>query len=203
MPRPSLLTISMCFVVLCFVLGSLPIAEALAKQPDHTKKRLEAGEIIVKTTPVRGSSFPRIKAFGVIEASPAEVWKRISACAVLARTMLFVEKTRTLSKRGATERCEMTVSLPLGMGRLRAVADAINKVVPDKKYERSWTFVEGDYTAYAGQWTLVPWGNDARRTLAVYEQHVAASLPIPDGMQRAGQLRNVPEIIQKLRGHVN
>lgn len=178
---------------------SAPLGLAAGPTADTTRARLEAGEVIVKTTKVRGSEAPRYRVFAVIAATPARVWAQLSECSALARSMLLVTASRRVARKGNTERCAMQVELPMGLGSLDSITEAVNTVIPGERWHREWRLVEGDYEANSGSWTLVPWNEDGTRTLAVYEQHVFAKMVLPASVQRAGQKQRLPEILRKLR----
>ncbi len=191
-------------VVAALAVGSMGEAGSVAAAAgpggdDATRARLDAGEVIIKSSKVKGSELPRFRAFAVIAAAPARVWEQLSDCSVLKRSMLLVTASRQVARKGNTQRCAMEVELPLGLGSLSSITEAVNTVIPGRKWRRTWRLIEGDYEANSGSWTLVPWDKDGSRTLAVYEQHVVAKLVVPSSMQRAGQKKRLPEILQKLR----
>jgi hypothetical protein len=173
---------------------------ALAKA---TKKaRLDAGEILISSKKVPGSEQPRATVMAVIDAPPIKVWNIISKCADYSRTMVRVEASKLVWKRGDVHRCRVTLDLPFPLSTLTATTDAVHTVVPGKKWVRSWTLVEGDFERNSGSWTLAPFDSASKRTLVIYKVHVVPKLPIPDGIRRAVQRKTLPNMIEHLRKQV-
>jgi hypothetical protein len=166
------------------------------------KARLAAGEILVSTQKVPGSEQPRATVMAVIDAPPLKVWNIVSKCADYTRTMVRVSESRLLWKKGNVHRCRVTVDLPFPLSNLTATTDAVHKVVPGKKWQRSWTLVEGDYERNSGSWTLAPFDAGATRTFVIYKVHAVPNLPIPDGIRRAAQRKTLPSLIEHLRKQV-
>jgi len=166
------------------------------------KARLGSGEILVSATKVKGSPQPQATVMGVIDAPPEKVWAIISNCADYKRTMIRVSESKQLWKKGNVHRCRVTVDLPFPLSTLTATTDAVHKVVPGKKWQRSWSLVEGDFERNTGSWTLAPFDADSKRTLVIYKAHAVPNLPIPDGIRRAAQRKTLPNIIENLRKQV-
>jgi hypothetical protein len=161
---------------------------------DATKARLRQGEIIVKTSPVKGSKFPRVMAMALIDVAPATLWEVIGDCNTYKENL----PNKLLERRGPNvERCLVVVSIPL-LPDLSAVTDSVEVVVPDERYTREWKLVKGDYHTNVGKWTLVPFESPTR-TLAVYETHVEPKMEVPARVQEMGIRNALPGLFKKLR----
>lgn len=177
-------------------LGALT-APAGAKQ--DTKSRLAAGEIIVTSKPVPGSSVPWNQVMGVVDAPGAAIWKVIERCADYKKTMIRTAASEEIWRKGGKVRCRVTVDMPFPLSDLTATTDAVHTILPGKKWKRAWSLVEGDYKSNKGSWTLVPFGADGGRTLVAYEVHADPNVPIPEGILRAAQKKTLPRLIEHLR----
>jgi len=190
------------FVVIASLVCSLFLPATSADAASGKKARLGAGEILVSSKKVPGSEQPRATVMGVIDAPPEKVWGIISKCADYKRTMVRVSESRQLWKKGNVHRCRVTVDLPFPLSTLTATTDAVHKVVPGKKWQRTWSLVEGDFERNSGSWTLAPFDSASQRTLVIYKVHAVPNLPIPDGIRRAAQRKTLPGIIENLRKQV-
>lgn len=169
---------------------------------DSTKDRLGAGEIIVKTSEVKGTSTPKLRAMAVVDAAPEKIWPIIDKCADYPKTMVRIAAAEELSRKGKTVRCRVTVDMPFPLGDLTAVTEATHTVKPGELWERKWKLVEGDYRLNSGSWRLVPFDDAKTRTLVVYEVHAEPNISIPDGIKKAAQQKSIPELMENLRAQV-
>ena len=185
--------------VLLSVFACLLFAEpAFGSTRDATKSRLRRGEIIVKTTDVKGSKYPKILAMAVIDVAPAKLWEVIGDCNAYKGNLPAIVEAKFIKRlKGNRERCKVVVSVPL-LPNLVAVTDAVETVRPDKKYVRAWTLVRGDYRHNSGKWTLVPF-ESPQRTLAVYETYVIPKMKVPPKIQRMAIRNALPGLFKKLR----
>ncbi|MCA9571784.1 MAG: hypothetical protein KC656_28295 [Myxococcales bacterium] len=179
-------------------LAAEPASPAADEKAD-TRARLDGGEIIVQTTPVEGSGVPKIKAMGVVDAPPAAIWAVIERCGDYKKTMIRTAESVELSRKGNVVRCRVTIELPFPLKNLTATTDAIHTVVPGKKWQRRWTLVEGDYVRNSGSWTLLPFDDEGKRTLVIYEVNAEPKIAIPDSIQRAAQKKSLPNLFEHLR----
>jgi len=164
---------------------------------------LAADGIKVWAESVAGSDVP----FSIVEASidaPASVvWSIVSTCNDYAKTMPNIAKSKELSREGDpsssfTTVCEVTADLPFPIGDLTSVSRAKHSVELDKRYERRWTMLSGDYDYNEGSWTIVALSPTTSK--ATYKLRVRPKLPVPDKMLESFQSGTMPKIIEKLRG---
>jgi ribosome-associated toxin RatA of RatAB toxin-antitoxin module len=172
---------------------SLPAAAA------SVKERLSQGEIIVKSQSVPGSDTPKLTVTAVIESAPQAVWHIVDRCADYKKTMIRTVESEELSRKGTKVRCRVTVDLPFPLSDITAITEATHTVVPDKKYMRVWQLEKGDYHRNSGSWTLVPFDKTGLRTLVVYRVHAEPKIPIPSSIQKLGQKRSLPRLMENLR----
>ena len=178
----------------------------MAALESKTRQRLDRGEGIIETEPVDGSPLPRVTVLAVIEAAPERVWRVIDAVRDYGRTMGGVKSASELS-RDATEdgeriRARVTVKMPFPLKDLTSVTDALHSVVPGERYRRAWDFVEGDYDANSGSWTLTPFEGDPARTLVTYDLHAVPHIRIPSSLYGLAQKKVIPRLIDHLRRQV-
>jgi len=196
----------------------------------RTHERLARGEVVISTEVVQGSPLPRVRVLAVIEAPPARVWQVIDRVADYRRTMGGVKQSTEISREpveggaggtgtcvrsgGASLECgaerakcervraRITVKLPFPLQDLTSVTEAVHTVDPDRRYERRWQLVEGDYHENQGGWVLEPFAADDRRTLVRYTLHAVPTIRIPAALQGMAQKKVIPRLIEHLRRQV-
>ncbi len=195
-------TVSACAVALVGVLSTTAAVRASEPSADEKadpRARLDAGEIIIKSSKVAGSGVPRIKAMGVVDAAPEAIWAVVERCADYKKTMIRTAESEELSRTGNIVRCRVTIELPFPLKNLTATTDAIHTVTPGKKWQRRWSLVEGDYKRNSGSWTLIPFDDAGKRTLVIYEVHAEPNVALPDSIQRLAQKKSLPDLFKHLR----
>ena len=161
--------------------------------------RLDAGEVIIDTIPVKGSDMPKLQATAYIKASPDKLWALISECNNYTKTMKGLKFAKELSRKNGKIRCKTIADLPWPLSDLTAVTEAKHDVQPGKFYRRSWKLVSGDFTANTGSWTLTP---RKEGTLAVYNIHVEPTTSMPDNVISSVQEGALPDLFDHLRAQV-
>lgn len=184
------------------LMQSLPASVAEAGKSGKTKERLATGEVIVTTKQVAGSTVAAVTAMAVINATPARVWAVVENCNDYSKTMIRTLESKELWRKGNKVRCKVTIDMPFPLSDLTATTDAIHTVKAGKKYKRAWSLVTGDYAHNSGSWTLVPFDDTGKTTLAIYKVHAVPNVPIPEGIQRAAQRKSLPNLMENLRKQV-
>ncbi len=177
---------------------ALVATSAWAGERDKTKSRLRRGEIIVKTSPVKGSKYPKILAMALIDVPPSSLWEIIGNCDLYKDNLPNVVEAKLIKMvKKNVERCKVVVSVPL-LPNLTAITDTKVKVVPNTSYIREWKLVKGDYKRNVGKWTIVPF-ESPDRTLAVYETHVVPKMDVPPKIQKMALRNALPGLFKLLR----
>ncbi|MEZ4268202.1 MAG: SRPBCC family protein [Myxococcota bacterium] len=200
--RSIAVTVSTCAIALLAVLPATTVARAAEPASDEksdSRARLDAGEIIIKTSKVEGSGVPRVKAMGVVDAAPEAIWAVVERCADYKKTMIRTADSEEVSRKGNVVRCRVTIELPFPLKNLTATTDAIHTVVAGKKWQRRWSLVDGDYKRNTGSWTLIPFDDSGKRTLVIYEVHAEPNVALPDSIQRLAQKKSLPDLFEHLR----
>jgi len=170
------------------------------------RQRLDHGEVVIDTEAVDGSPLPRVVVLAVIEASPARVWRIIDQVSEYHRTMGGVKSSTEISRgpvqEGEQVRARITVKMPFPLRDLTSVTDAVHTVEPDRRYERRWRLVEGDYRENRGGWVLTPFDDDSARTLVSYTLHAVPNIRIPAALHGVAQRKIIPRLIDHLRRQV-
>jgi len=136
-----------CCVFLAFCLPGLVCAQ---------DARLAKGEVVIKTTEIKGEDIPKVVAKAVIKAPMEKVWALIEKCENYEKTMLNLKSAKELSRKGNAVRCATVIDLPWPMSDLTAVTDAVHTIKPGQSYQRSWKLVKGDFDFNNGSWKLTP-----------------------------------------------
>jgi len=192
MSRPVVLAAAALAVALL-----VPASTTAKSERDKTKSKLRRGEVIVKTSAMKGSKYPKVLAMGLIDVPPSKLWDVIGDCNKYKGNLPNIVEAKLLKRSKGKERCKVVVSIPL-LPNLTAVTDAVETVVPDQKYVREWKLVKGDYKANVGKWTLMPF-EGPNKTLAVYETHVAPKMEVPPNIQRMAIRNSLPGMYKLLR----
>lgn len=192
------------FVVFsCALWSAVVLAQPVEgpKLSDDEKKKLEAGGVIHherKPTDDKGVSG---EAFAVIDAPTSEVWPIVRDC---EHYSLFLPNTKSSSRKteGEDTICFDEISLPFPFANLRADTKSVSRESPAGHYRREWSFVRGTYKRNRGSWTVVPWGSDGQKSLAVYEIDSDPSIALPAFILRAAQSGSLPKVFVGLRKRV-
>ena len=176
-----------------------PSAQA---EDDSVKARLSRGEIITAQEQVEGSEVPAATVKAVVEAPPQTVWRIVSDCGRYRETMPRIAASKELSRDGQTVTCEVTADLPFPLKDLTSTTRAVHEVVPNERYSRTWSLVEGDYDENRGSWVLTPFDGDVTRTLVSYRVQAKPKIAIPQSVARSFQTRALPDVVKRLRAAV-
>ncbi|MEN9799752.1 MAG: hypothetical protein RL653_3449 [Pseudomonadota bacterium] len=175
------------------LLPTLALAE-----PSH-EDRLHAGEIFVTSEKVAGTDMPLSQLEGVVEAPPEAVWAIVSACGNYAKHFQRILASEELTREGNVVTCKVTTDMPFPLSDLTSINRAVHTVEPGKRWKREWKLVEGDYEFNQGSWELTPFRGDPKRTLARYRLHAQPKVGLPQGIIRAAQGGNLPNVMNRLR----
>jgi uncharacterized protein YndB with AHSA1/START domain len=164
--------------------------------------RLDRGEIVVESRPVRGSDYQEVVARGVIDAPPTRVWKLLTHCARFRRTLPRILASKELSRKtdGDVVRvvCQITADMPWPYSDLTEVTEA-RLTVKDGVWRRSWRLLRGDYKENQGSWELRRFRGGERRTLLTYRAIVVPTSWVPGWIRRAAQRRTLPQMYRRFR----
>lgn len=184
-------------MIVLFAMG-LSISAGAKALSEESKRKLNAGEILIQTHKVAGSDTPEFSMTAVIEAAPQRVWSLISHCNDFVRTMPRVKRSKELSRKGDVIICRVTVDLPFPFGDLTSTTEARHEVGKGIM-RRTWRLLSGDFKANSGSWTLTAFAGNAKRTLVSYRTHVIPNIFLPGWVRRAAQKSSMPNLIKNLR----
>jgi ribosome-associated toxin RatA of RatAB toxin-antitoxin module len=158
---------------------------------------LEAGKVLVTSSPVAGSSEPEHVVRAIVEAPPASVWRIVSDCAHYKDHLPHIAESAELSRVGSTVTCQVTVAMPFPASNLTAVTVATH----DERSEgmkRTWHLLRGDFDFNEGSWTVEPYrGGSASRV--TYRIHVKPKTLVPGFIRNLAQEKALPELIVRVR----
>lgn len=170
----------------------------------QTDEALEAGEVFVKTRPVKGSEIPEFVVTGVVDAPPEKVFEVVGNCDRFAERMPRVAGGKILGWNGKTSAiCQVTIDLPFPLSNLTSVTVDKRKLGPDE-WSRRWSLrdTEADYHVNNGSYSLRPWKGNKNRTLLVYTIHAVPKTVIPDFLRERAQFKSLPKLVVRIREEV-
>jgi len=180
--------------------ASAAAAETPVVMDKEREAKLSAGEIFVEGEPVVGSDEPEVILTGVIDAPPSVVWDLLEDCDSYKRTMPRIVQSRELVRTATTRTCRTVLDAPWPLSDLVAVAESTIDLTPGR-WSRRWTLVRGDFVKYSGSWTLVPFGPDGTRTLAIQRSHTIMKTEVPGFIRDIAVKSGMPDVIRSLRTH--
>lgn len=162
------------------------------------REKLEKGDVVITQRDIKGSDLPESTMKGLVNAPPAAVWAFLSECNKYKRYMPRTKSAKQLSKKGNVVVCKVVVDMPWPMDDLWSETKAIHTVKP-KLFRRAWTLIRGTYTKNSGSWTIVPYGDDGKRSLVTYKMHAEPTTAVPKWMQRKAAKSTLPDLMHAVR----
>lgn len=168
---------------------------------DAERRQLDGGGVVlheVKPTDDRGVA---ADSFGVVDATPDEVWPAVRDCEHFSR---FLPNTKKSWRRtdGDAVVCFDELELPFPLTNLWAETRSVMRQEPARHYAREWSFLKGTYRRNRGSWRVVPWDAEGKRALVVYSVDSDPTMLVPDVILRAAQTGSVPKLFEGLRRRV-
>lgn len=168
---------------------------------DAEKKKLDQGGVVVHELKPTDNSGVAGMAFGVVEASSDEVWPIVRDCEHFSKFLPSTKKSWRKGE-GSDQVCYDELELPFPLTNLWAETRSVAREEPQGYYLREWSFVKGTYKRNRGSWRVVPWGEDGKRSLVIYEVDSDPSMLVPDWILRAAQTGSLPKIFEGVRKRV-
>ncbi len=183
---------------------------ALASGPESGKWELKAKEdgVSVFSRERAGSRLPELKAIGLIDAPPAEVWKTISDYANYKKNMPYTEESKVLSTEqdGKVTLFYSVINAPF-VSRRDYIIRLVDESDGSGTYKVSWTPVkEGPppkdgvvrVLINDGYWLLEPRDNGTK-TFATYYLHTDPGGSIPRWIANKANDTAVPNVFRSVR----
>jgi len=180
-------------VLALLVLAALPAFDA------EQRAALERGEVLIEKLEPTGGDGVSARVVGVVSAPPERVFPIVDDC---SRFHEFMPRTKRSEERYRTERtskCYVEISMPFPLKDLWAETLVTREPPSEGVWRREWKLHKGSYRRNSGSWTLYPWGEGGRKTLAVYVMDAAPNVPIPDALARAAQSSSLPDLYEAIR----
>jgi ribosome-associated toxin RatA of RatAB toxin-antitoxin module len=172
------------------------------RQCAERRDELRAGRVVYIEQKPAGGEGVALTACGLVDAPPAEVWPVLRDCEEYEHFLPGVEHSALKSREGNVALCEALIDLPFPLGDLRSVERAVESELAGGGFERRWSLEHGTYRRLEGSWTLLPWVDDARRTLAVYQLDMDPESVVPDFLLRRAQSATAPGVFSAIRERV-
>ena len=173
-----------------------PPASVPPRASDH--KALMRGDIVKRMEPVAGAAVPRMRAYALIDAPPAQVFALIDRCDNYHRVMPRTSYSKELSRDGNTVVCKIKIELPMFLGTLVSVTRGHHTVGPPK-WGRAWSLVSGTFKHNAGRWVISAYKGNPNLSLIEYCIHAVPDLSLPDMVLRKANGRGIPGLLRGLR----
>lgn len=182
--------------------GALVLACAggwsVARAAGLTDEQLAAGEIETTLIDRPGLALPETRFRGVVEASPARVWRVIDDCARFEKIMVEALVAKEESRQGTEIRCRIDLDVPWPMDNLTSITKARHEV-SGERYSKAWVLESGNYQRNDGAWVLTPFKGDPNRTLVEYWSIVIPNTSAPDFILKQVQRDVLPQLLRNLR----
>lgn len=182
--------------------AALEFAERGVAECSRRAAAASRDEVVYLEQAPAGGSGVALTACGLVEAPPAAVWPALRDCERYQEFLPGVDESALRERSQGVAVCEAVIGLPFPLGELRSVERAAEEERADGGFERRWSLVSGNYRRLEGSWTLVPWGEDGRSTLAVYQLDMALATLIPDFLLRRAQASTAPGLFAAIRARV-
>lgn len=183
-------------------LAGLMLAAAGSVAGASVEERLAKGDVVVSSWHSKKYDAPTVQVQAVIDAPPGTVWAFVNACGDWEKTMPGIaaaeEVSRTKKPGGDEVVCKVAADLPFPFSDLVSITVGQHRL-KDGVYTRRWKLREGDYKVNNGQWTIAPYGDDKKRTLATYKLTAKPKMPLPDWLQEKVQRSKIPSMLENLR----
>lgn len=177
-------------------LSLLIAGPALAWAPSaQVQRQLTDGQAWAEVLPDAGGAAV-IHAAIDIAAPPKTVWSIMTDCRMAARLVTTVTSCKVVQgdpKSGWDVREQVT----RGNFFMPAIRNVFRSDYQPYSLIR-FRKVGGDLKAEDGEWVLQPL-NGGSRTRVIYINRVAADIPLPAGLVRAGMRRDTPKVLVNLR----
>lgn len=185
------------------VVSSLSWAQPIdfPKLTDAEKKKLEANEVVVKERKPTDNRGVSGEAMAVVDAPTTEVWPIVRDCEHYAKFLPSTKNTKRTDENGDTV-CHDEIELPFPLTNLKADTKSVWREDPEGTFKREWSFVRGTYRRNRGSWTVLPWGDDKKKTLVVYFVDSDPSMLVPDFILRSAQIGTLPNVFVGVRKRV-
>lgn len=187
---------SVALVAVFSVVASAQTLEAPALT-DAEKKKLDAGEMVLRDKKPTDNKGVAAISMGVIDATTAEVWPIVRECQHFSKFMPRTKKSAVIEEDGE-KLCSVELQMPWPIINLIAVSrSALTE--QGNRFRREWSLVRGTYRRNSGSWVLLPWGEEGKKTLVIYTLDSDPAVIIPDGILRAAQTGSLPDVFKAIR----
>jgi ribosome-associated toxin RatA of RatAB toxin-antitoxin module len=168
--------------------------------PAAEVKQVEAGQVVVHTVTPTGGVGVAVEAFGVIDATSAEVFPVVRDCEHFWKFMPRTKVSNVVVENG-TSLCHTVLTMPFPLTDLWSETRSELTESPAGHFKRQWALVHGSYKRNSGSFTVVPWG-DGTRALVRYTIDSDPGLLLPDALIRSAQTGSLPEVFVAIRKRV-
>jgi len=150
-----------------------PVSPAASKTSPQVAAA--SSQPVVRKTPVKGSSAPKLTIEVLVDAPIEKVARVVGACSDYVGVIPRVQKV-ILHKRGVPHHvCELFLDMPFPFADVRSTIGYTGSVSADEVVMR-YQQVRGDYRVHDGMWRLRAQG---RQTHMRYSLHIDLGQPLP------------------------
>ncbi|MCB9557602.1 MAG: hypothetical protein H6707_15950 [Deltaproteobacteria bacterium] len=190
------------YLATCCALIALILASQTARA-ESFEQRLEKGDVIVYTEPVKGADQPAVVVKALINAPPEKIWPIVSNCDDYEKTMVRVPYAERLAYKdlgnGRAEGvCRVKIDMPFPYSDITGDTKFVHKI-GNGKWLRTWTLLKGEYKYNRGMWYLHYYKGDKKRTMVVYRALAIPKAWIPNWVRKMAQKKSLPDMIRKIR----
>jgi len=167
----------------------------------HTElSQLKDGQVVIRSLAPSESSGVSVRAFGIVDGTPEEVWPVVRDCQHFKAFMPRTLESRLISRTGKTAVCFFKIDMPFPFDDLASSVLSTETRLKDGSFKRSWSLIKGSYRRNNGAWEVKPWQDG--KALLIYFIDIDPNVKIPDFIIRKAQTGKLPEVFQAVQQRV-
>lgn len=178
-------------------------ANAIAEEKLTAKdlKAIEGGEVVVRSRPVpKGQSGTHVVAFGLVDASPAQVFAVVMDCAGQLEFVPHLEDCKNTYEPGVepatATRYKQYQKLKFGFGFVSKEIKYTNNMFALRPHVSGWVLDKGDIEKSEGYWRVIPYKG---KTLLLYDVFSNPGMAVPDWVQEILVKSDLPATVEAFR----
>lgn len=164
-------------------------------------KEIEEGEVVVRSRPVpKGQSGTHVVAFGLVDASPEQVFAVVMDCAGQLEFVPHLVDCKNTYEPGVdpatATRYKQYQKLKFGFGFISKEIKYTNNMFALRPHVSGWVLDKGDIDKSEGYWRVIPYKG---KTLLLYDVYNNPGMAVPDWVQEILVKSDLPATVEAFR----